>query len=73
MVLNSPFTKTLYMDLPPLLLCSHLSELSETLSPGLQSSFHPPKNLPHNSQVVYQFLVDSFYSSFLKLRHKEFE
>ena len=31
MVLNSPFTKTLYIDFPPLLLWSSLSELSEML------------------------------------------
>ena len=40
MVLNSPFTKTLYIDFPPLL-WSSLSELSEMLPPGLQSSFCP--------------------------------
>ena len=38
MVLNSPFTKTLCIDFPPLPLWSSLSELSETLPPRLQSS-----------------------------------
>ena len=32
MVLNSPFTETLYIDLPPLPLWSSLSELSDTAS-----------------------------------------
>ena len=41
MVLNSPFPKTLYIDFPPLPLWSSLSELSEMLPPGLQSSFCP--------------------------------
>ena len=39
MVLNSPFTKTLYINLPPLPLWSSLSELSEMLPPRLKSSF----------------------------------
>ena len=39
--LCSPFTKTLYIDFPPLPLWSSLSELSEMLPPGLQSSFCP--------------------------------
>ena len=43
MVLNSPFTKTLHVGLPPLPLWSRLSELSEMLSPRLQSSFAPNK------------------------------
>ena len=38
MVLNSPVTETLYIDFPPLLLWSRLSELSEMLPPGLQSN-----------------------------------
>ena len=38
MVLNSPFTKTLYIVFPPLPIWSSLSELSEMLPPGLQSS-----------------------------------
>ena len=41
MALNSPFTKTLYIDFPPLPLWSNLSELFEMLDPGLQSSFYP--------------------------------
>ena len=41
MVLKCPFTKTLYIVCPPLPLWSSLSELSETLPPGLQSSFCP--------------------------------
>ena len=41
MILNSPFTKILYIDFPPLPLWSSLSELSEMLPPGLQSSFCP--------------------------------
>ena len=41
MVLNSTFTKTIYIDLPPLLLWSSLSELSEMLPPRLQSSCCP--------------------------------
>ena len=36
--LNSPFTTILCIDLPPLPLWSSLSELSEVLSPRLQSS-----------------------------------
>ena len=40
MVLNSPFTKTLYID---------FSELSEMLPPGLQASFCPQIKL--NSQL----------------------
>ena len=59
MVLNSSFTKTLYIDLSPLPLWSSLSELSEMLPPGLQSSFCPKYNLTCNSQVVYLFSVDS--------------
>ena len=35
MVLNFPFTKALYIDLPPLPFWSRLSELSEVLPPGL--------------------------------------
>ena len=58
MVLNSPFTKTLYIDFPPLLLWSSLSELSEMLYPRQQSSFCPRWNLTHNSQAVYLFLDD---------------
>ena len=58
MALNSPFTKSLYVDFPPLLLWSSLSELSEMLPPRLQSSFCPKENLTHNSQVVHLFLVD---------------
>ena len=58
MVLNFPFTKTLYIHFPPLLLWSSLSELSEMLSPGLQSSFCPKQNLTHNSQAVPLFLVN---------------
>ena len=49
MVLNSTFTKTIYIDLPPLLLWSGFSELSEMLPPGLQSLFLPPIKL--NSQL----------------------
>ena len=49
MVLNSTFTKTIDIDLPPLLLWSSLSELSEMLPPGLQSLFLPPIKL--NSQL----------------------
>ena len=60
MALNSPFTKTLYIDSPPLPLWSSLSELSERLPPRLQSSFCPKQNLPHNSQVVHLFSVDSY-------------
>ena len=60
MVLNSPFTKTFYIDFPPLPLWSSLSELSEMLPPGLQSSFcpilHPSLT---NAQVVHLFLVDN--------------
>ena len=41
MVLNSPFTKTLYIVFPPLPVWSSLSELSEMLPPELQSSFCP--------------------------------
>ena len=58
MVLNSPFPKTLYVDFPPLPLWSSLSELSEMLPPGLQSSFCPKENLTPNSQVVHLFLID---------------
>ena len=39
--MNSPFTKITYINLPPLPLWSSLSELSEVLSSGLQSSFCP--------------------------------
>ena len=55
MVLNSPFTKTSYIDLP-LLLWSSLSELSEMLPPGLQSSVQFSRSVvsdclqPHESQ-----------------------
>ena len=41
MALNSPFTKILYIDFPPLPLRSSLSELSEMLAPRLQFSFYP--------------------------------
>ena len=41
MALTSPFTKTLYIDLPPLPLWSSPSELSEVLPPGQQYSFCP--------------------------------
>ena len=60
MVLNSPFTKTLHIDFPPLPLWCSLSELSEMLPPKLQSSFCPNYNLTRNSQVVHLFffLVD---------------
>ena len=43
MVLNSPFTKTLYIYFLPLPLSSSLSELSEMLPTRLQSSFCPSK------------------------------
>jgi len=45
MVLNSPFTKTLHIDFPLLLLWRSLSQLSEMLPPRLQSSFCPKQNL----------------------------
>ena len=78
MVLNSPFTKSLYINLPPLLLCSSLSGLSERLPSGLQPSFCPKIKL--NSQLIffgqqqrrifffsdirYWFLIFIFFSSF---------
>ena len=61
MVLNSPFTKTLYIDFRPLPFWSSLSELSEMLPPGLQSSFCPQIKL--NSQF------SSCTSYFLVNRH----
>ena len=58
MVLNVPFTKTLYIDFPPLLLWGSLSEPSEMLPPRLQSSFAPNKT--YSSQVVHLLLVDIY-------------
>ena len=54
MVLNSPFTKTLYIDLLSLLLWSSLSELS----PDLQSSFCPQIKLNSQLSRCASFLVD---------------
>ena len=56
---NAPFAKITYFDLHLLPLWSSLSDLSEGLSSGLQSSFFtPPKNLTHTLNVVHLFLVD---------------
>ena len=57
--MNFPFihiTYVLVFTLQPL--WSSFSELSEVLSPSLQSSFCPKENLTHNSQVVHLFSVD---------------
>ena len=43
MVLNSPFTETLYIVFPPLPVWSSLSELSEMLPPKLRPHFAPNK------------------------------
>ena len=55
MVLNSPFTKTLYIDFPLLPLWRSLSELSEMLPPRLQSSFCPKQNLIHTLKFYIFF------------------
>ena len=52
MVLNSPFTKTLFIDFPPLPLWSSFSELRCCL-PGCSPHFAPNKTC--NSQVVHLF------------------
>ena len=64
MVLNSHFTKTIYIDFPPLLFWSSLSELSEMLPPRLKSSFFLQIKL--NSQLsscasFYFFQLTLFY------------
>ena len=51
--MNSPFTKILFIKLPPLPLWSSLSELSEVLFPRLQTSFCPQENLTGKSHVVH--------------------
>ena len=43
--LNPSFPRTLHVDLPPLSLWSHLSELTEGLPPGLQAAFCPKMKL----------------------------
>ena len=48
MVLNSPFTKILYIDLPPRLLWSSLSERSEMLPLGLWKT---------NSECYFSFFI----------------
>ena len=59
MVLNSPFTKTLYIHFLPLLFWTNLSELSEMLPPGLQSSFCPQIKLNSQLSSCTSFLVDT--------------
>ena len=54
-MLNSLFSKILYTDHPPLPLWIRLSELSEVLSPRLQSSFSLKQNLTHSSHIVHLF------------------
>ena len=64
MVLNSPFTKTLSIDLPPLLFWSRISDsseiaqISEILPPRLQSSFCPKCNL---TVKLYIFFSNIFF------------
>ena len=58
MVLNSPFTKTLYIYFLPLPLSSSLSELSEMLPTRLQSSFCPSKTSLTALKLYIFFLVD---------------
>ena len=62
--LNSPSIRILYIDLPQLLLCSNLSELSEVLSLGIQYSFCPQENKTCKKKKKSQFLSDIGYSSF---------
>ena len=50
--LNYPFTKILQVDLPTLPLWSSLSELSEVLSPRVQSSFCP--RIKFNSHLSHR-------------------
>ena len=64
MIFNSPFAKTLYIYLPPLSLWSSLSELSEVLSPGLQSSF-----CPNNIYLATLMLCISFSQQELACAH----
>ena len=63
----SSFTKITYTDLSPLPLWISFSELSEMLSPGLQSSFCPRYLiLQLNLQLSYCaffFLIDSFMAT----------
>ena len=61
MVLNSAFTKTLHIVFPPLLFWSSLSELSEMLPPGLQSSFCPQIKLNSQPSSCTLFLVDTCF------------
>ena len=68
MGLNPPFTRTLYIDLPPLLLWSSLSELSEMLPPQAAVLILPQIKL--NSQLssytffFFFFFVNNFYTGF---------
>ena len=59
MVLNSPFTKTLYIDFLPLPLWSSLSELSEMLPPGLQFSYFIQIKPNLQLSSCTSFLVDT--------------
>ena len=61
MVLNSPFTKTLYIDFPPLLLWSSLSELSEMLPPRAAVLILPQIKLNSQLSSCTSFLVDKTY------------
>ena len=51
MVLNSPFTKTLYIAFPPLPLWSSLSELSEMLSAASRAADLILPQIKLNSQL----------------------
>ena len=59
MALNSPFTKTLYIDFLPLPLWSSLSELSEMLPPGLQFSYFIQIKPNLQLSSCTSFLVDT--------------
>ena len=62
--LNYPFTKILQVDLPTLPLWSSLSELSEVLSPRVQSSFCPQiKFNLHLSHHAFFFSVNTIHHS----------
>ena len=59
MVLNSPFTQILYIDLPQLLLLSSPLRAIWGLPPGLQSSFCPQIKLNSQLSSCASFLVDN--------------
>ena len=61
MVLNSPFTKTLYIDLSILCFGAVSQSYLRCCLPGCSPHFAPNKTT-HNSQVVHLFLVNiTFY------------